>query len=94
MWVLRSVDGNTPRALRLASGSRTIGRSPHADFVVSAALVSRLHCRIVAANDELRVEDLESTNGTFVNDTRVQTAPLHEGDRLRLGRLSLTVSKE
>ena len=70
--------------------SKTVGRAPRADFIVKASLVSRLHCRIVARADTLEVEDLSSTNGTFVNDKRVKKGHLAHGDRLRIGRLELT----
>ena len=94
MWVLRSRD-ETPRVLRITPGStRTIGRGPQADFVIEGSLLSRLHCRLAATTNALTVEDLHSTNGTFVNDSRVQESPLHEGDQLRLGRLELTVTVE
>ena len=80
---------------RLASGAiKTMGRAPRADFVVDAALVSRVHCRITAGRDGLDVEDLKSTNGTFVNDRRVDRGRLADGDRLRIGRVELTVTKQ
>ena len=79
---------------RLASGAiKTMGRTPRADFIVDAALVSRVHCRITAGRDRLEVEDLQSTNGTFVNDRRVEKGHLADGDRLRIGRVELTVHK-
>ena len=57
---------------RLAPGAvKTVGRAPRADFILDAALVSRLHCRLSAEDDGLEVVDLSSTNGTFVNDKRV-----------------------
>lgn len=91
MWVLRSNDPAV--ALRLPPGaSRTIGRSPRADFVVDSPLLSRVHCRLSAADAGLAVEDLQSTNGTYVNSERVRKSPLRNGDRLRLGRLELTVA--
>ena len=94
MWILRSDDENTSRILRLTPGSaRTVGRGPRADFIVEAPLVSRVHCRLVATEAELTVDDLESTNGTFVNADRVVTSGLRDGDRLRLGRLELVVSR-
>ena len=78
--------------LRLVSGvSKTVGRAPLADFILDAALVSRMHCRITARDDRLEVEDLSSTNGTFVNDQRVDKGELRAGDRLRIGRVELTV---
>lgn len=93
MWVLRSNDPAV--VMRLPPGaSRTIGRSPRADFVVDSPLLSRVHCRLSAADAGLTVEDLQSTNGTYVNSKRVGQAPLRDRDRLRLGRLELTVAVE
>ena len=62
--------------------------------MVDAALVSRLHCRLTATRDSLQVKDLDSTNGTFVNGRRVETAELKDGDRLGVGRLELIVSRQ
>jgi pSer/pThr/pTyr-binding forkhead associated (FHA) protein len=95
MWILESTDPSIDRqTFRLPAGSvKTIGRSAGAEFIVSAALVSRLHCQLTASEDSLQVKDLNSTNGTFVNGKRVKTAALNEGDRLSVGRLELMVSK-
>lgn len=93
MWVLRS----DPRlTFRVTPGSvKTIGRAPRADFIVEAGLVSRLHCRLTALpSGELEVQDLESTNGTFVNGHRVTRATLRPGDKLGVGRMELTVLKD
>ena len=90
MWVLESPEGT----FRLATGAvKTVGRAPRADFILDAALVSRLHCRLTAAGDNLEVVDLKSTNGTFVNDRRIGKARLKSGDRLRIGRVELTVGQ-
>ena len=73
-------------------GLKTMGRAVRADFILDAPLVSRLHCRFTALpTGELEVEDLDSTNGTFVNDDRVRRARLQAGDRVRVGRVELTV---
>jgi pSer/pThr/pTyr-binding forkhead associated (FHA) protein len=94
MWILRSSEPDGALTFLLASGaSKTVGRAARADFIVDAALVSRLHCRIVAADERIDVEDLSSTNGTFVNDRRVSKGQLSSGDRLRVGRVELTVEK-
>jgi pSer/pThr/pTyr-binding forkhead associated (FHA) protein len=91
MWILQSAD----TTFRLRSGAvKTVGRAPRADFIVDAALVSRLHCRLTASDDGLEVVDLSSTNGTFVNDKRVDKASLASGDRLRVGRVELTVAQQ
>ena len=88
MWILQSAEAT----FRLKSGAvKTVGRAPRADFILDVALVSRLHCRLTAADDQLEVLDLKSTNGTFVNDKRVEKAKLAKGDRLRIGRVELTV---
>ena len=93
MWILRGADPGL--TFRLPSGAaKTIGRAPRADFVVDAGLVSRLHCRIIAGDEQLEVEDLSSTNGTFVNDRRIRKGHLVTGDRLRIGRVELTVERQ
>jgi pSer/pThr/pTyr-binding forkhead associated (FHA) protein len=78
---------------RLLPGSlKTMGRAKRADFIVDAALVSRLHCRFTLDDlDRLGVEDLGSTNGTWVNGRKIDKAPLLEGDRLKVGRMEFSV---
>jgi pSer/pThr/pTyr-binding forkhead associated (FHA) protein len=95
MWILETNDPSTDRlTFRLPPGSvKTIGRSAGAEFIVEAALVSRLHCQLTATADSLQVKDLDSTNGTFVNGARVTAAKLKAGDRLSVGRLELVVSR-
>jgi pSer/pThr/pTyr-binding forkhead associated (FHA) protein len=95
MWILRSSKSDEAGfTFRLGPGAiKTVGRAPRSDFVVDAALVSRIHCRLTATLDQLEVVDLSSTNGTYVNDRRVKTATLAEGDRLRVGRVELRVLK-
>ena len=95
MWILqRAEPADEALTFRLRAGAvKTMGRAPRADFVVDAALVSRLHCRLTATADGLEVVDLQSTNGTFVNDKRIRKATLAAGDRLRVGRVELTVEK-
>ena len=95
MWILRVNDGGEPRSLRVPPGAvRTVGRGARADFVVSDTLMSRVHCRLSASGRQLVVEDLDSTNGTFVNGARVDIVGLEEGDRVRLGRAELIVRSE
>jgi pSer/pThr/pTyr-binding forkhead associated (FHA) protein len=95
MWILHTPDSEAgPVTFRVSPGSvKTIGRAPRADFILEAALVSRLHCRLEALSETLLVVDLDSTNGTFVNDKRVDQARLTSGDRLRIGRVELKVEK-
>lgn len=83
-----------PFTFRIIPGNvKTIGRAPRADFIVDAALVSRLHCRLAASTGEIEAVDLESTNGTYVNGQRVERATLRHGDKLRVGAVELLVTK-
>ena len=98
MWILTTDDAQVdpPVVIRLSTGAqRTVGRANRSDFILDAALVSRVHCRLTNdASGDLSVEDLDSTNGTFVDDQRVSgRAVLAPGDRLRVGRVELSVRK-
>lgn len=95
MWMLHTAEGATPPfTFRILPGSiKTVGRATGANFIVDAALVSRLHCRLTAGAAELEVVDLDTTNGTFVNGQRVPRAILKHGDRLGVGRVELIVSR-
>jgi pSer/pThr/pTyr-binding forkhead associated (FHA) protein len=93
MWILKSPSDDTMTFRVAPGGIKTFGRAPRADFIIDAALVSRLHCRVEAEADALNVIDLGSTNGTYVNDTRVERASVSIGDRLRIGRVELSVEK-
>jgi pSer/pThr/pTyr-binding forkhead associated (FHA) protein len=95
MWILRGTGGDKESmTFRVPSGSiKTVGRAPRADIIVDAVLVSRLHCRLEAGREGVDVIDLSSTNGTFVNDKRINRSTLKIGDRLRVGRVELTVER-
>ena len=95
MWILQSVDpADLELTFRLLPGTlKTMGRAPRADFVVDAALVSRVHCRFVLNDtNQLELEDLGSTNGTFVNGKKVSKATLSDGDKLTVGRVEFVVN--
>jgi pSer/pThr/pTyr-binding forkhead associated (FHA) protein len=98
MWILRNVaaEPDTAMIFRMLPGAiKTVGRAVRSDFILDAAMVSRVHCRLMASPaGELEVEDLDSTNGTFVNNQRVQRATLNAGDRLRIGRVELDVTRD
>jgi pSer/pThr/pTyr-binding forkhead associated (FHA) protein len=62
-----------------------IGRSSELDMVLVEDMVSRKHAKIMIANGAITIEDLGSTNGTFVNGEKVKQARLKEGDRILIG---------
>ena len=96
MWILQTRDSSEAEGFtfRLLPGTiKTVGRAKRADFIVEAALVSRLHCRLEVTDDRIDVIDLESTNGTFVNGKRIDRARLRSGDLLRIGPVALKVER-
>jgi Inner membrane component of T3SS, cytoplasmic domain/Domain of unknown function (DUF4388) len=62
-----------------------IGRSSELDMVLVEDMVSRKHAKIAVQGAKITIEDLGSTNGTFVNGEKVRTARLKEGDRILIG---------
>src|SRR6202171_6270082 len=74
-------------------GSRPvgIGRSPDNDLPVDNLAVSNYHARVYVEAGRLVVEDLDSLNGTFVNDMRVERATLHDGDSIWIGKHHIKV---
>ena len=74
------------RRIALADGENLIGRDPTSTVQLDAPGVSRRHARVSVTGTGAVIEDLESKNGTMVNDTAV-TKPLdlHDGDRIQVG---------
>ena len=68
-----------------------VGRSSDLDMVLVEDMVSRKHARIALTEDQIWIEDLGSTNGTFVNGEKVKRARLKEGDRVLIGTSILKV---
>src|SRR4030088_2139858 len=68
-----------------------IGRSPDNDLPVDNPAVSNHHARVFCEAGRLVVEDLDSLNGTFVNDLRVERATLHDGDSIWIGKHHIKV---
>src|SRR6202161_3836192 len=62
-----------------------VGRSSDLDMVLVEDMVSRKHARITVQGDQIWIEDLGSTNGTFVNGEKIKRGRLKEGDRVLIG---------
>jgi len=71
--------------------SVTFGRGADCDVCIPISSVSRQHCEISVAGDQVWVNDLSSANGTFVNNDKVNESRLTAGDRLVMGPLVLTL---
>ena len=72
----------------LASGDNRVGRIPTNEIHIVSEKISRFHAKLVVSKDSVEVVDLGSTNGTFVNGTRLeadQAVVLQPGDEIRFG---------
>ena len=82
------VAGGKSQIFRLTKKETTLGRQPDCDIKFNDLEVSRHHARIHLAHGVAMLEDLESVNGTFVNNQRVTgKVELKHGDRIRLGKM-------
>lgn len=67
------------------AGEVVIGRSSELDMVLVEDMVSRRHAKITVTNGQIFIQDLGSTNGSFVNGEKIKRARLNEGDRILIG---------
>ncbi len=97
MWLLTIRSPNeVPREHALKAGKTTIGRKAGNDIVILDEAASRFHAELFldAANDKLTLADLDSTNGTFVNQERIsETVELDANDQVRIGQYTLDVDR-
>lgn len=92
-WRLRVTDGGARGRefvlgpmLAARGGAVVLGKADDADIGLTDSGVSRHHAKIMATSDGLlMLIDLDSTNGTFVNEARVEVCALRPGQRIRLG---------
>jgi len=76
---------------RLHTGGTTVGRSTRCDIVIKHVSVSRRHAELRFDGQNISLCDLQSRNGTYVNDVRVSVAEINEGDRLRFGSVRASI---
>jgi pSer/pThr/pTyr-binding forkhead associated (FHA) protein len=79
-------DNKLVREVPVGSRPVTIGRAPDNDLSVDNLAVSSYHAKIFFEGGRMVIEDLNSLNGTFVNDLRVERATLHDGDKVHIGK--------
>lgn len=85
---------DTGRVIAVNTGQMlTIGRLASCDVALDDDAVSRRHCMLHAAEARCTIADLNSANGTFVNERRIQRAELVTGDVLRIGSTVLELSR-
>ena len=84
-------ENNVVKEVPIGNRPVSIGRSPDNDIPIYNLAVFTNHARVYYEGNRLVVEDLESSNGTFVNDLRVERAMLHDGDSIWIGKHSIKV---
>jgi pSer/pThr/pTyr-binding forkhead associated (FHA) protein len=90
--VVHPPDGK-PRSVKLAA-SMTIGRGAECELLIDDTYASSQHARLFGKNGTWYVEDLGSTNGTYVNDQKLASpAMVQQGDRIRVGTTMLELRR-
>ena len=79
------------RSYELKVDKTTIGRVEDNTFQIADASVSSHHCEILLRGTDVVIKDLNSTNGTFINDEKVSESILKPGQKLRLGQVELSL---
>jgi FHA domain-containing protein len=91
--VVHGPDGVRPRTFKLGP-SMAIGRAPECEIRLEDTYVSQQHARIFGKSERWYVEDLGSTNGTFVNDQKLGApAQVEPGDKIRVGTTVLELRR-
>lgn len=81
-YVLRGVSGEAFGRSYPVLGITTVGRAPECDLRLDEPGLSRMHARLLPADDGMLLEDLGSTNGTFINGKRVLRGEARVGDEV------------
>lgn len=84
-----SCPGRRPMKIPLTKNEMTLGRDESCSIHLSLSNVSSNHARLRCRGEEYVVEDLESTNGTYVNNIRVSRCVLRNNDRIRIGEAKI-----
>jgi len=94
-WKIQALTGELTQQAIVVDRDMLVGRHQDADIVLQSAEISRRHAALLLKEQALYLQDLNSSNGTFVNDERIaaETA-LHAGDTIRFASLAFTILEE
>ena len=88
--ILELIQGpGSPQKFFLESDSYVLGRSSGADLVIKNPELSRLHAKLIKKEGDWTLLDLGSKNGIFLNQIKVHSATLNQGDTIQMGNLVL-----
>ena len=87
-------EGRQIAELELRTGRKIIGRTADNDLQIDSRFVSRHHCQIITTSSICVIEDLNSTNGMYLNRHRIRRHALNHGDEIALGKHTLRYMDE
>ncbi len=92
MWAIRVLKGPSQgQTFKLNSGETKVGRSPTCQIQIASGGMSKEHARFVVTPDGLKISDLQSRNGIFVNGLKIKSRPLKFGDKILLHDVLLEI---
>lgn len=94
LWLLCPLNTTLVKENITLAGSMSLGRAKDCDICIGASHLSRKHAKFVVLGQSLTVEDLASSNGTFVNGERVERIVLKHGDELGFDTLKFRIEKK
>ena len=86
LQVIAGGDGAT-RSIRLGEAPLVVGRSEHVDVQINDGSLSRRHARLEQCRNGFKVVDMMSSNGVYINEVKVHSAILRDGDMVQLGNV-------
>ena len=92
MTTLTVLGESNKKQIELVPGTLFIGRAKDNDVNFKDQIISSHHAKIVTYFDASYIEDLSSTNGTFINGKRVRMHTLHPGDEITVGHQKIVVN--
>ena len=84
-----SIDGVVIKEVQLTKDRTTVGRRPYNDVVIDNLAVSGEHAVLQMSGSDVFLEDLNSTNGTYVNGKAIKKQQLHNADTLEIGKYKI-----
>ncbi len=89
-----SIDGVVIKEVQLTKDRTTLGRRPYNDIVIDNLAVSGEHAVIQLSGNEVSLEDLNSTNGTYINGKAVKKQQLANNDTIEIGKYKIKYVNE
>lgn len=91
--LLQRPDAKAAIGIKLEQGIHVVGRSVDCDIVLHDASVSRRHAELVIDGSTVTIRDLDSRNGTFVDDEPIESRQIEFGKQIRFGSVTLVVRR-